>query len=194
LTTYNEKDKVTSVAKSELVSVNELSNGLEAVINEQILDEKGKELFGGTFTMRCEGDKFYMDMSDMFNQEGMEGIEDAEVEFTNQYMEYPTNPVVGQTLPDANCTMKITINGMQLSSTTINITNRKVEGNETITTPAGTFNCVKFSEDTEVKAMMMKIKSHSVSYMAKNVGMVKMESFDDKGKLESKQLLTAFSN
>lgn len=63
---------------------------------------------------------------------------------------------------------------------------------ETITTPAGTYNCVKYSSDTEVSSTMFKSKSKSTMYMAKNVGMVKMESYDDKGKLQSKQLLTSF--
>ena len=71
-------------------------------------------------------------------------------------------------------------------------TNRKVEGTETITTPAGTYNCVKYSSDTEVSSTMFKSKSKSTMYMAKNVGMVKMESYDDKGKLQTKQLLTSF--
>jgi hypothetical protein len=40
---------------------------------------------------------------------------------------------------------------------------------------------------------MFKSKSSATMYMAKNVGMVKMESIDEKGKYPSKQILTSFS-
>jgi hypothetical protein len=193
LTNYNEKDKVVSKSRSELVSVNDIKGGLEATINIETFDDKDKSMSKGSVTMKCTDDKFYMDMGNMFPKDQMAGMEGAEIEMTNEFMEFPSNPTVGQVLPDAESTMTMKMNGMNMMTMTIKMTNRKIEGYEDVTTPAGTFHCVKYSSDSEVKSMMFKTKSHSIMYMAKNVGNVKMESFDDKGKLQSKMLLTAFS-
>jgi len=194
LTSYNDKDKVVSKSRSELMSVNDIDGGLEAVVGIETLDDKEKSMSKGEVILRCTNDNFYMDMSNMFPKDQMAGVEGAEIEMTNEFMEFPSNPVAGQTLPDAESTMTVKVNGVQMMSTSIKSTNRKIEGFEDVTTPAGTYHCVKYSSDTEVKSMMFKSKGHSVMYMAKNVGTVKMESFDEKGKLQSKMLLTSFSN
>lgn len=193
LTSYDAKDKISSVSKSHLTAIKDIDGGLEATINIEVVDPKQKSLSKGDVLMRCTNDNFYMDMSNMFPKDQMAGMEGVEVEFTNMYMEFPSNPVAGQELADAESTMTMKMNGIAMMTMTIITTNRKIEGYENVTTPAGTYNCMKYSSDTEVKSMMMKTKSHSVMWMAKNVGNVKMETFDDKEKLTSKMLLTAFS-
>jgi len=193
MTSYDAKDKVVSKSISKLTAIKDVADGLEATINIEIFDEKNKSLNKGDVTMKCTQESFYMDMSTMFQSDQFEAMEGVSIEVTNQYMEFPSNPVAGQTLPDAESTMTITMGGMPLMTTKIKTTNRKIEGTESVTTPAGTFNCIKYTFDTEVISTMFKSKSKSTMYMAKNVGNVKMESYDDKGKLQSKQLLTAFN-
>ena len=68
------------------------------------------------------------------------------------------------------------------------ITNRKVEAIETITTAAGTFDCVKISYDVESK-MMFTIKAKGAEWYALETGLVKSESYDAKGKLTGSQEL-----
>ncbi len=72
------------------------------------------------------------------------------------------------------------------------IENRKVEAKETITTPAGTFECYKISSEISSKVAFVNQKFKSVDWFAKGVGMVRTETYDKKGKLESYALLTKF--
>lgn len=193
LSSYDAKDKLSSVSKSELTALNDITGGLEATINIEVIDNKGKSMSKGDVIMKCTAESFYMDMSNMFPSEQMAGMEGVEMEVSNSFMEFPSNPVAGQILADAESTMTMKMNGVALMTMTMKTTNRKIEGYESVTTPAGTYNCMKYSSDTEVKTTMFTNKSHSVMWMAKNVGTVKMESYDDKGKVESKMLLTSFS-
>jgi hypothetical protein len=71
--------------------------------------------------------------------------------------------------------------------------NRKVEALESITTPAGTFECYKLTYDMEIKSMI-KMTVKATQWVARNVGAVKTESFDKNGKLVGYSLLTAFRN
>ena len=45
-----------------------------------------------------------------------------------------------------------------------------------------------------MKSKMFNTTGRSVMYMSKNVGMVKVESYNDKNELESTSILTAYSN
>ena len=73
----------------------------------------------------------------------------------------------------------------------ISISNRKVEAAENLTTPAGTFECYKISCDVAIK-MMINVKTKSIEWYAKGVGMVKSESYNTDGKLMGSNVLTSF--
>jgi len=77
---------------------------------------------------------------------------------------------------------------MTVMNITIAITNRKVEAVENVTTPAGTFECYKISYDIDTK-MMFTVKVKGVEWYAKNVGLVKSESYSTDGKLMGSNLL-----
>ncbi len=193
LTNYDDNDKVTSMSKSELTAVSDIDGGIQTTVNIEILDKKGESTSKGDVTMKCTGDNFYMDMGNMMPAGQMGVMEGVTIEMSNTYMEFPSNPIAGQKLSDYENVMTMKMNGAVLMTTTVKTTNRVIEGFENVTTPAGTFYCMKYTADTAVKAMTHTSTSHSVMYMAKNVGSVKMEMFDDKGKATGKMLLTAFS-
>ena len=72
------------------------------------------------------------------------------------------------------------------------LTNRKVVAQESVTVPAGTFDCLKITYDLESKAMI-KITGSATQWMAVGPGLVKSESYDKKGNLISSQLLNEFT-
>ncbi len=190
-THYDAKDKVTGKTKGLVKSYDAIDNGFSATMEIETLDDKDKSLSKGDIIMKCQGDQFYMDMGNMFPSE-MGEIEGAEIIIDNEFSTFPSNPVAGQTLPDETSTMTVKLNGMNLMTMTIKTTNRKIEGYENVTTPAGTFNCIKYTSNSEVKSIMT-IKGRSVMYFAKNVGVVKVESYNEKDKLEGTQILTKFT-
>ena len=75
---------------------------------------------------------------------------------------------------------------------TINITNRKVVGVESVTVPAGTFECFKITYDMETK-LGFKASSSAVQWLNKGAGSVKTESYDKKGKLLGTTVLNEFN-
>ena len=76
---------------------------------------------------------------------------------------------------------------------TVNIMNRKVEGKESVTTSAGTFDCFVISYDHESK-MGIKIRGSAKQWYSEGVGMVKQENYNKKGKLMGSSLHTLFQN
>ena len=61
---------------------------------------------------------------------------------------------------------------------------------EDVTVAAGIFKGYKFSSDVNTVAMGIKVNAKSTEWYAKGVGIVKSESFDKNGKLQSRMELT----
>jgi hypothetical protein len=189
MTSYNKKGKATGIVYTEVLDVESEGKETKITIKSILYDENKKELknrMKGNTELICSPDGIKIDISKIYLQEGQEKMfEDMEARIEGEFLNIPTNLTVGQTLPDGNVTIHIEKLGMK---NTIKVFNRKVEARENITTPAGTFDCFKISEDVEVN-FMFTFKTKSVSWVAKNIGTIKSESYR-KDELSGSTLLT----
>lgn len=186
---YTEKGKLTGTTRQTITDVTNSANGTIIKVQSEQLDAKDKSLGVSELEMRCEGGVFYMDMKNFMNQSAM-GDPNAEMKIDANDLAFPSNLKVGEALPDGNITMSISAGPIPMNMS-IRIFNRKVEAVESITTPAGTFECYKMTYDMESK-MGMKITSSVRQWYAKNLGAVRTESFDKNGKLIGYSELTAY--
>ncbi|MFT5891771.1 MAG: hypothetical protein ACI9Y7_001878 [Dokdonia sp.] len=69
---------------------------------------------------------------------------------------------------------------------------RKVQNKESITTPAGTFECYVITYTSKMKMGIGRTGS-SKQWVAEGVGLVKQEDYNKKGKLTGSNMLTSFS-
>jgi antitoxin component YwqK of YwqJK toxin-antitoxin module len=193
LTHYDKKGKPTAITKQKVLDVSEDADGFKATIEMENTDEKGKRPSSANFDITCKGNSVFVDMRSMLNPESMASTQEMELEVTGDAMEFPNMLTPGQTLPDGHMEMKASMNGMKLMTIKLFISNRKVEGTETVTTPAGSFECVKMTQDTEMQSIF-KMNARTTTWYAKGVGMVKTENYDKNGKLDGTTVLTKFEN
>ena len=188
VTNYNQKDKVTGLVKSE---IKDATNNSVTLFNE-VFDDKGKALLGSELKLICNDDGIAIDFKSLIGGEVIKQYEamNMEIDITGTNIAIPNNLSVGQTLPDAELLLTMSMASVKMEMT-VTMTNRKVTGNETITTPAGTFDCVVLTSDTNVK-MGMATTIHSKQWLSKGYGMVKSEEYDKNGKFVSKSVLTKF--
>jgi len=203
-TNYNAKGKDQSKQRMQIKSVNQTASGVEMMADVTLFDKKDKEVFNNEIQMLCENGVFKMDMSRFMPPMAQAGgAGEMEVVFEGDDLEVPQNLSVGETLKDAIFTVKIESDNPAMSAvmgggTETSVYNRKVVGTETITTPAGSFECYKLTYDTKIETKIMGIKkvfeSSSVEWLSEGAGVVKVENYNQKGKLESYMELTAFQN
>jgi hypothetical protein len=75
---------------------------------------------------------------------------------------------------------------------TVTITDRKVVGKESVTTPAGTFDCFKITSNSTIKTKTVvgiTMEFSAIEWLAPKAAIVKSESYK-KGKLQGYTLLT----
>ena len=123
----------------------------------------------------------------------MEAYENMDIIIESENVTIPRNPKAGDLLGDGSITMTIKNEDITLITITVKIYNRKVEAIEKVTTPAGTFECFKISYDIETK-MLLTIRAKAAEWYSKDVGLVKSESYNKKGKLRGYSLLSSISN
>ena len=162
-------------------------------VGMQMEDKKGKEVYATEMTMECEAGVFRVDMKNYMQAGMLPDMGDMEVAVDSRNLEFPSDLEVGMELPDGYISTSMSSGGMSLMNMQVDVTNRKVEARESITTPAGTFDCYKISQESKVKSIM-SMTTRSVEWIAKDVGVVRSESFDKKGELEHYSILTEFKN
>ncbi len=189
---YDTKGKLQSKSVNKIIDSKEIANGMEATISSEVMDKKDKPINNAEFTFKCQNGVFSVDMQSFLDQSQMSAYEGMDVKVDAEYLDIPGNLEKGQKLKDGYIKLTMGNGGATLMTMTVNITNRMVEGKESITTPAGTFDCSIISYDVEsvMGAMMpIKIKASSKEWYSEGVGMVRSESYR-KGKLQGYTLLT----
>ena len=96
----------------------------------------------------------------------------------------PSVLVPGDTLRSA--AGKVKALGMTMNVT---VTERKVLGTDTLTTPAGTFPCVIVSEHKVEKGMMRNRVTTARTWYARGIGMVRHDTYDMNLILETSEVL-----
>lgn len=193
ISSYDKKDKYTGKVMHEVTSYTATdANNVSVDVTQTSYDKKDEEVYTSEYTMACVDGVFALDMSVFVNNDEMAAYQDMETEVDATNLDMPLDPVAGQELNDGSVSVKIGGGGVNMFNMTVNITNRKVEAIEDITTDAGTFTCVKISYDVETK-MLIKVRGSVVEWYALDVGTVRSESYNKKGDLTGYSVLTEFS-
>lgn len=157
----------------------------------------------------CDGSNFYIDISAMYEQilqqmqqantntqQVKEAISNAELDVSEGFTAFPQTLYPGMQLPDASFKLSMNTNGMDMVMNSI-VTDRVVEAKESITTSAGTFECMKIRSTSQVSMQMMgriinTQTSTDYTWLAPEIGLVKQELYT-KNKLEYSTELTGLN-
>lgn len=155
-------------------------------------DKNGKTLDAPTPTQRilCTGSDIRMDINAGGLTAAFADNPEMDITMEGDKMVLPNELSENMTLPDASLTTVAKMGGMTLMNATLRMTDRRVLGKETVTTPAGTFECFKITQTTETNAGMAGTRqTTTISWVARGIGMVKSEDYDHRGRLTSKSEL-----
>lgn len=197
---YDHIDKKEKVAARTAQSFKDISGSganMKAKLHQEIIDVKKNEVIGSSESeWTCENGTLQFSVNSMnMGMSGQAYNPSVSVEVTGDKTDLPSNLKVGQTLSDVHYQVKSTMSGITLINQTFDVTDRKVEAQEEITTPAGKFNCYKLTFKTNSKGKMGGSNTmRTVAWYAKNTGLIKMEMFDESGKFLGRQLLTKVVN
>lgn len=193
MTHYDKTSKPVMVVKNQLEKVNTNAQETEIIFKSESYNPKGKLMYKADQKIVCKNGTVYLDARNWSGPSMMQqNIPNIKTVLSGEGVAYPSSLAVGQKLPDADLEIQSILEGssMPIASFKIKITDRKVEGKQTVQTPAGTFECFKIIYKGDIKAGFVNQNINYVEYIAKNVGVVKLEAFGKDGTLESYHMLT----
>jgi hypothetical protein len=199
LETFNPKQKKTGRMVNTVQDVQASGAKTEAKVLNEYYDEKDKKQTESAYTFVCDGDKVLIDMRSFVSPQMMEAYKDMEAKMEGDYLIIPAKLSVGEVLPEGNMTILLSDkkSGQQMTAIKVRIYNRTVEGKESITSPAGTFDCYKINYDMRMETSTMGIgipvNMKVTEWLAPGTGVIKSENFNRNGKSVGYTLLTKLS-
>jgi hypothetical protein len=181
---------------SQLVKILDIKNEggkTVAYVTSSDTSKPGKQVTSMKYSYKCDGKTIFFDLASMMRPTA----EKQQAKFEASVIEYPIVVSAGQILPETSGTMRIAKDGGNMTMK-YHYKDRKVEGKEAVTTPAGTWTCYKISNrvememdipgmDEKTKKMMAemtnKMKTTSITWFSPDFGVVKMEMYQN-GKLQ----------
>jgi len=191
-TNYDKKGKEEGQINYTVTNVESSGDNVSATMMMEMVDKKGNT-YTSDYNMACEGNVVKIDFKSLMNEQMLSQMGDVEMDISGTDVELPNSLSVGQELPDANMQLKMKMGGAINMNTNVETINRKVEKQESVTTPAGTFDCYVIYSETRTKMMMTNQTFPSRTWLAEGVGIVKQESYNKKGKLMGSMMLSQFS-
>ncbi|MFC6999541.1 TapB family protein [Rufibacter roseus] len=138
------------------------------------------------FTIRCKGDTVYLDAILLLREQAQKTFSGKELEYTPTDLAYPHQMEVGQKLPDGKLLVRVRNSVSDITHLQMSAINRKVEGKQQITTPAGTFDSYRISYQYIIKLNTMGVNIEDVyqveEYYSTENGIVKLQFTNKKGK------------
>ena len=180
MTIYGKNDKVTGVQTYKVSDVTKSGSNLSAVVNSEMVSDKGKSLAKSVMKVNCNGGTLKMDMTMFIPSAQQQQMKNVDASTQAVYLDYPPNMKEGDALPDGIFNMDMKQESGLAGNMSIEITNRKVEAKESVTTTGGTWECFKITYDskivTKISGIGIPMKASVTEWFAPGFGVVKTTS------------------
>src|SRR5690606_3662938 len=97
------------------------------------------------FYLQCRNDTVYLDAIVLMREQALKAFDGKNLEYFSTDLAYPHHLQVGQSLPGGRLVVKVNSQMASISNLDMAAVNRKVAGHQTITTPAGNFDCFRLT-------------------------------------------------
>ncbi|RSK44000.1 TapB family protein [Hymenobacter rigui] len=167
-----------------------------ALVKSGTYDTKNHLLNQQDLTFRCRQDTSFTDGMAELNPESLRSFRDRRFAYTPTPLAWPNQPGVGTEIPSGGVSVQVSSTAVDIARVYTTVQKRRVTGMETITTPAGTFQCYRVEAERESATvaradMVMRTTMKVVDYYSPGTGIVKTEIYDKKGKLDQVRVLSA---
>src|SRR5580658_6373606 len=164
VTSYNKKGEPNGRNVYTVSNVSNSGGTITGTLSSQMFDKKDRPTNTSTSTVKCTGGAFQMDMKFMLPDGPAGRMSSAQVSGSGGILEYPLGMKAGDTLKNGNIVLTNSSNNSAPggpppppnpfsgggSTLSMWIYERHVIGQESVTTTAGTWNCLKITYKSKV--------------------------------------------
>jgi len=179
MTIYNKSGEINGKQVYQVLDVSSEGSTTTAGLSSELFDKTGKSIARSNSVVKCNAGVMMVDLKMMMPQQPHStGTADASI--GNEFLEFPSSLHIGDQLKDGGFTMNVNMQNIQ-ETVTISITDRKVTGQESVTTSAGSWSCFKIdSRNTTTVNMggraMPPMSTESISWYTPGFGIIKTQT------------------
>lgn len=166
------------------------------LLKSGLYDAKNKLVRLQDLTYACQRDTAFTDGLAELAPDALNRFRGRLFDYAPTRVAWPNAPTVGTTLPDGGVRVEVSSTAVDIAQVAATQQNRRVVGGpETVTTPAGAFQCYKVESACETRTtahvdIVVHRTGRDVTYYSPAVGIVRAERYD-KDKLVRVQVLVA---
>ncbi|NCT76673.1 MAG: DUF3108 domain-containing protein [Chitinophagaceae bacterium] len=175
----NKKGKSTGRQVYSISKREKKGNSVSATVSSEMFSAKGKSEMKSENRVSCENGKLVCDMRMYVPAGQQEYLGNSTAKVDEAYLEYPASMKKDDQLKDGRFSVNFKTETGLTGSLSVSITNRKVLDKETVTTPAGTWECFKISCTTKVNTKILlnvPVTINVTEWFAPGFGIVKTEA------------------
>jgi len=176
----NKKGKETGKQVYTISNVSKSGTISTGTVNSEFFSDKGKSISKATNNVKCIAGVLMMDMKLFIPSAQQEQMGTAAATASDVYLEYPVAMKEGDALKDGQFSMDYKSTSGMSGSVSVNITERKVLSKESVTTPAGTWDCFKISSNQKMNiktaGIGIPIKADVIEWFAPGFGVIKSDA------------------
>lgn len=183
---YDKKEKETGTTRYTITEVTKRGNDRDITYLMEKMDLNNTLEFENKMTLHIKDDNIHVDMGMIIKQAILKRKGDMPKGFkiSGTDIVTPSNINAGDTLPNSQVDMTMK-KGILKINVSMKLTDRLVESVANKGVKAGNFEAYKMTSKMEVKAMGIKTNMQTTEWQARGIGMIRSETYDGKGKLES---------
>ena len=185
MTNYKDNGKVTGSSKHTVLSRGSTSKKDSVVVRCDRMDKNGEAIGSSRYYVGCDAGTFSIDFSVFMNNRSLAAYKGIETRASDQHLEVPGGIKVGDQLIEGTMKVELEEEAITYTRSEIFVYDRFVVAKDSITTPAGTFECFKVDYKMETKVRGIKdviVQSSGSEWYALGVGIVRSEYYDREGK------------
>lgn len=194
MTNYKDGDTPVSVVDYAVTEVTKKDGKAIGTVHSITKDAAGAVISEMPYKVYCKNNVFSIDMESMIDQKTLEQYKEMNLKMTSTTLDYPNDLSIGSTLKRASIKMTMDIAGESTSIDMV-IGNRKVIGEETITTAAGSFKCLVLTRtfNYTIPSLNMSESFKTKLWLAEGPGIVKQLDYNADDVLTMRSELTKYS-
>jgi hypothetical protein len=175
----NKKGKDVGKQVYTVSNVSKSGSTTTGTVNSEFFDDKGKNISKATNNIKCINGVLMMDMKVFIPSPQQQQMGTAAASASDVYLEYPSDMKEGDVLKDGDFSMDFKNSAGMSGNVAVSITERKVLGKESVTTPAGTWECFKISSKNKITIKLIvgiPVRADVIEWYAPGFGIVKTDA------------------
>jgi hypothetical protein len=160
----------------------------EVLLKSSLYDAQNRLQRNDEYVYQCRQDTVLTDGRLLLDPALLRSFRDRRFAYEPVHLPWPNQPTAGP-LPGGRLTVQVSSPSVDIAQVVTTVTERQLSGPESVSTPAGTFQCYKvaarYEYVTQARAdMARRSVKRVVDYYAPGVGVVRTEMRDADGELD----------